>query len=286
VNLRAPAWSPTELDLMRVGLGFVVITSFRGIEFFRPSGELSHPVGVARVLDLRWVASRTAARWFQYATSAAALCYAADLLVPFVLVVLTAVTVVELTFQSSDGSVNHGHHLLAIVLTVQTGSVALWNAAAHWHWDLGGVLGQSQQATMAWWTVQTIVAVYFTSGVVKLINTRGRWIARSRRLLLSSYARVDTDRMMGEHSWGQSGESAALVAWLFQRPLIAQCVFGAGLLIELTAPLGLLDEHVLLVVGLALLALHAGNRLLLGLPFPEYQLLVLVYLVNVPQLFR
>lgn len=286
MNLRAPAWSMTELDVMRIGLGFVVITSFSGIEFFRPSGELSHPVGIARVLDLRWVASRTTARWFQYVAYAAALSYAADLLVPYALLVLTLITVVELTFQSSNGSVNHGHHLLAIVLTAQTASVAIWNAAAQWHWDLGGILGQSQQATTAWWTVQTIVAVYFTSGLVKLINTRGRWIARSRGLLLSSYARVDTDRMMGEHSWGQSGESATLVSWLFERTTITQCVFAAGLAIELTAPLGVLGEHVLLVVGLALLALHQGNRLLLGLPFPEYQLLVLVYLVNLPQLVR
>lgn len=286
MNLRVPAWSMTELDVMRVGLGFVVIKSFSGIEFFRPSGELSHPVGIARVLDLRWVASRTTARWFQYVAYAAALSYAADLLVPYALLVLTLITVVELTFQSSNGSVNHGHHLLAIVLTAQTASVAIWNAAAQWHWHLGGILGQSQQATTAWWTVQTIVAVYFTSGLVKLINTRGRWIARSWGLLLSSYARVDTDRMMGEHSWGQSGESATFVSWLFARPTVTQCLFGAGLLLELTAPIGLFGELVLLVVGLALIALHKGNELLLGLSFPEFQLLVLVYLVNLPQILR
>ena len=39
----------------------------------------------------------------------------------------------------------------------------------------------------------------------------------------------------------------------------------------------------LLLFGVALIALHKGNRLLLGLPFPEYQLIVFIYLVNVPQ---
>jgi hypothetical protein len=39
-----------------------VIKTFSGIEFFRPSGKLSHPVGIARVIDLRSVASRTTAR--------------------------------------------------------------------------------------------------------------------------------------------------------------------------------------------------------------------------------
>jgi hypothetical protein len=92
--------------------------------------------------------------------------------------------------------------------------------------------------------------------------------------------------MMGKRSWGQSGESAALVSWLFERPAVTQWVFAAGLLIELTAPLGVLGETALLLVGLALIALHKGNELLLGLPFPEYQLLVLVFLVNLPQFFR
>ena len=132
--------------------------------------------------------------------------------------------------------------------------------------------------------MQAIIAVYFTSGLSKLINTRGRWIHSSPMLLLSAHARVETDRMMGETSWGESGESAALVSWLFERPAVTQCVFAAGLLIELATPIGLLGETVLLIMGLALIALHRGNRRLLGLAFPEYQLLVLVYLVNVPQL--
>ena len=57
--------------------------------------------------------------------------------------------------------------------------------------------------------------------------------------------------------------------------------------VELTAPLGLLGETVLLVVGAGVDRPSPGqHRLLLGLPFPEYQLLVLVYLVNVPQILR
>ena len=55
---------------------------------------------------------------------------------------------------------------------------------------------------------------------------------------------------------------------------------------ELVAPLGLLDERLLLAVGVGLLALHWANGHLLGLPFIEYQLLVLIYLVNLPQLVR
>jgi hypothetical protein len=286
MSVEVPSWSTTELDVMRIGLGFAVIKFFTGIQFFRPAGALPYPVGIARVVDLRWAAHLSVARWIQRGAYVAALCYAADLLVSPALVFLTAAVVVEVSFRSSYGSVNHLFHLLAVVLTAQTAATALWNVAARWNWDLGALLAESQAATAAWWAVQAIIAVYFTSGLSKLINTRGRWIHRSPMLLLSTYARVDTDRMLGEGSWGESGGSTAVVSWLFDRLTITQFVFAGGLFVELTAPIGLLGETALMIVGLSLIALHMGNGLLLGLPFREFQLLVLVYLVNVPQFLR
>jgi hypothetical protein len=35
-----------------------------------------------------------------------------------------------------------------------------------------------------------------------------------------------------------------------------------------------------------LIALHVGNQVMLRLPFPEYQLLVLIYFVNLPRFLR
>jgi hypothetical protein len=286
MTIEVPSWTLTELDLMRVGLAFVALKSLMGMQTLRPTGTPPYPMGVARFVPLGWAASRSVARWMQYCAYVAALCYVADLLVTVALLLLTAVLVIEVTFRSSYGSVNHGDHLVAIVLMAQSAATVLWNAAERWSWDLGSLMADSQAATAAWWSVQAIVAVYFTSGLSKLINTRGRWISRSPMLLLSSYARVDTDRMMGEGSWGESGGSASLVSWLFTRPTITQCVFAGGLFVELVAPAGLYGETALLVMGLALIALHAANGLLLGLPFREWQLLVLVFLVNVPQIFR
>jgi len=68
-------------------------------------------------------------------------------------------------------------------------------------------------------------------------------------------------------------------------PGLTRLLFAAGLLVALAAPLGLLGENALLVVGIALLALHQANHRLLGLPFPSYQILVLAYLVNAPRLW-
>jgi hypothetical protein len=286
MSVRAPQWSGRELDVMRVGLAFVVLRTVAKIQFFRPQGDPPYPVGLARVFGMRWVGSRRAAQWIQIAAYLAALSYVAQVLVPYALLVLTVVVVVDLTFRSSFGSVNHGDHVLAVTLLVQLAAVGVWDAAQRWGWDLGRVLASSERATATWWTVQAILAVYFTSGIAKLINTRGRWVARSPGLLLSALARAETDRLLGTDTWGASGKSDRIVDELLNRPNLARCVFAAGLLVELAAPVGLFGETALLIVGLALLALHRANGRLLGLPFPEYQLLVLVYLVDVPRLFR
>jgi hypothetical protein len=280
MSLEPPSWSPTELDVMRIGLGLVVIKTFSGIQTFRPSGEPSFPVGIARFANLSWLASRSAARWLQHGAYIAALCFAADLLVPFVLLFLAAAAILEETFRSSYGAVNHGHHLLVIVLTAQAAATVVWNAAVQWHWDLGPLLAESQQETAVWWAIQAIAAVYFTSGLSKVLNSGGHWIRRSPALLLDAYGRIDTDEMMRK---GKPRRSDRLISWLFDRPALTQWVFAAGLLVELTTPIGLLAKLLLFAAGVALIALHKGNRTLLGLPFPEYQLIVFIYLVNLPQ---
>jgi hypothetical protein len=286
MSLDVPSWSTTELDAIRVGLGFVVIRAFSGMPIFRPTGKLPQPVGIARLVDLRWVASRPVARHLQYGAYIAALCYAAEFLVPVALLYLAIATILELTYQSSHGSVNHARHLLAVVLTAQTAAVFVWNAAVQWNWDLGGILGESQQATATWWAIQAIIAVYFTSGLSKLINTGGRWAGRSNRLLLAAYGRVETDRMSGKVDPGVSDHTEAHISWLFDRPFMARCIFTAGLCLELATPIGLSGQTILMVMGLGLIALHWGNQFLLRIPFTEFQILVFIYLVNAPQFLR
>jgi hypothetical protein len=286
MSLDVPSWSTTELDAIRVGLGFVVIRAFSRMPVFRPTGKLPYPVGIARVVDLRWLASRTTVRYMQYGAYIAALCYAADVLVPMALLYLTAATIVELTYQSSHGSVNHARHLLAIALTAQTAAVFVWNAAEQWNWDLGGILGESQQATATWWAIQAIIAVYFTSGLSKLRNTGGRWAGRSNWLLLAAYGRVETDRMTGKADPDVSHRTEARISWLLHRPFVARCIFTAGWCLELATPIGLSGQTVLMITGLGLIALHWGNQFLLRIPFTEFQILVFIYLVNAPQFLR
>jgi hypothetical protein len=285
VTIAVPSLSATAFDVTRIGLGLVVVLKFSKIEFFRPDGKATSPVGLARVVDLRRLSSRRAARWIQYVVYVATLCYVSGRLAVVALPVLALATIVEATLRSSYGSVNHDFHLLAIVLVAETGAIMLWNASTRFGWQLDRVLADSQRATVWWWSVQAIIAVYFTSGLTKLINTRGRWIFRSPGLLLSARGLMDIDRLMGVERGGGSGRSGYVAQALLRRLSFARCVFAVGLITELASPLGLLGPAALALVGIALIALHVANWQLLALSFWDYQLLVVAFLV-LPQVLH
>jgi hypothetical protein len=176
--------------------------------------------------------------------------------------------------------------MVVVVSVVQLAAATFWNAAAHWDWDVREWVADTRGATIAWWSVQAIVAVYLTSGVTKILHSRAEWISRSPGLLVAAAARLDTAASMGSAFQLASARRAEhAIRVLFAHAGAARLLFAAGLLVELTAPLGLLGENALLVVGLALLALHQANLRLLSLPCHSYQILVITYLVNVPRLW-
>ena len=61
-------------------------------------------------------------------------------------------------------------------------------------------------------------------------------------------------------------------------------VFGAGLMLELFAPLSLLNRATLVVGGLALITFHKANGAILSLAFRQSQRVLVILFVNVPYL--
>jgi hypothetical protein len=192
--------------------------------------------------------------------------------------------VFEVTARSSDGSVNHGHHLVTLVAIVQCVAIGLLNAAEQWDWDVDRWVADTRGDTISWWSVQAILAVYVTSGLSKVLRDRGGWVHQSPGLLLNAAIRADmVDATGSGQESARASRARRIIFWLLPHANLTRVVFAGGLLVELAAPIGLFGEHALLAVGLALLVLHWGNGLLFNLPFVGYQILVVTYLINLPQ---
>lgn len=284
MSVQPPDYAGVELDVMRAAFGLAVLYTLEGLRVFAPSGGRSAPVGLARVLDLRRLASRQLL--LHRGAQVAVLAYVLDRGTVWALLYLSAFLVLQVTAGSSDGSVNHGNHLVTIVAVAQLAAVFLWNASADRGWDIDDLVARDRNATAAWWSVQAIVAVYFTSGLAKITHSGTSWIQRSPGLLVIATARLDTTGSMGSALHLENARRAKqLIERLLPHPGFARLFFAGGLLVELATPLGLLSEDALAAVGIALLALHYANLRLLSLPFPSYQIIVVGYLVNVPRLW-
>jgi hypothetical protein len=284
VTLTAFHYSSLELEVMRVGFGVAFAFVLDEFKFFAMRGHYDHPVGIARWVDLRWFPKHR--RVLDRAALIALMAYVVDLQTPWALLYLTLYLLCHVTLRCSEGSINHGNHVVLAIAMTQLAAIAVWNAAAAWGWDLGHWLATSQADTMVWWTVQALVALYFTSGLTKLLSTGGRWIQRSPGLLVAATSRLETAGAMA--NGGNQHIRVRVeryIGLLLGHPAATRVLFAGGLFVELWSPLGLIGENAMLAVGIALLALHWANSRLLLLPFVVNQVLVFVYLVNLPRLW-
>jgi hypothetical protein len=265
-----PQWTSIELDWIRVLLAVVVLVHLVGVG----RAPTSHPVGLARVVDLRPVTLDSVRG--QRLVNLAVVLFAADLLRLPALVLLAVVYVARLTVKSSRGAVNHEFHLLVVVLLV--------HAAAEIRWFVADVAFDDQvdrltrEGTAVWWSIQAGAALYFCSGVSKLANSGLRWTERSLGLLLNMRKKL---LLPANNRWQQ--RLAPRVMDLGMRhPRLMRLVFAGGIVVEVFAPVGLVNRYTLVAVGTALVGLHLINGVLLGLPFSSSQQVVAVLWINAP----
>lgn len=276
-----PAWSGYELDAMRVLLALVMLTQAWPWE---QASTQDVPIGVARLLDLTWLARPAVRRWSRWSSDLAVLLYVGGWAPMWALLWLSLVFGLTMTLKYSSGMVSHGHHLVAVTLVAQAAAHVTWELGEELDADLGRLVLGSADATAVWWTVQAIAAAYFVSGVTKVARSSLLWSWDSPALLLHLVSRSEMARHEFHATDRARSISRAAAEWLVQRPAVTRVMFSAGLLVELAAPLGLVNRTTLVVAGGAFLALHFVNGVVLLTRFRLFELIVLIYFVNVPYL--
>lgn len=259
--IELPAWTPTELAWMRA---LVVIAMLSLVHPERP-GSFTKPLGIARFVPLgRLVGWRSLDR----VRLVLAVLFAAGLASPLPSVGLAVLTLVSVTAASSDGAVNHGRHLLLLVLAAHAAADTLIWLDDQFDREL---LVAPDRAAV--WSVQVILAMYFAAGVSKVINSGGTWIERSKNLelviLRRSYLAPGGDRSL-------PGRFGALLG---ARPRLIALAASGGLLVEVASPVALIHPIAMFATGVALIAMHLLNGYFLRLSFSLNQALIGTFLV-------
>lgn len=278
IDITVPEVSELKVDLMRGAFGFAVLLTFESLRQLRHRGDRARPVGIARLFDIGRI-ERHRMRLHRLGI-AAMLAYVVDVGAVWALAVLSVVLLLEVTLVNSDGPVSHGFHLPLLVSLAQLAAFVTWNAADRFDWDLGEWLAGTRDDTAAWWALQGIVAAYFTSGVTKVIRTAGAWVLASPGHLLSAAAKLEIAYAMGgPRQRATIARSQAVVDTLIPRPWVARAVMGGGLVVELLAPLAVLGAAAAIPIGFGLVLLHQANGLMFRLPFWNWQVIVLAFVV-------
>lgn len=256
-----PSWTPTELAWMRVLLVAALLVLGRPE---RPA-SLSAPVGVARFLPLDRVVGW---RYFDRVHMVMAVLFAARLADPLAGLGLALLTLAAVTAAASEGAVNHGRHLLLLVI----GCHAVFDTLL-WIDDTFDLDLDVQPDRAAAWSVQAIVAMYFAAGVSKAVNSGGSWVDRSQNLQL----------VVVRRSYLSPGSATTLTArfdtMAGSRPRVLALAAAGGLLVEVASPLALVHPVAMFVTGLALIAVHIFNGLFLRLSFTLNQAIIATFMV-------
>ena len=76
--------------------------------------------------------------------------------------------------------------------------------------------------------------------------------------------------------------SQVLAEWVNRHPVLITLLVAPGLIVELVAPLALLNRTMAFLMGVGMIGLHILVGYLMQLSFPMNELIILIFVINVP----
>lgn len=271
---------PIELALMRCGLCAI---SFYGVWKYYPwFDEQPHPEGIARFVDLTWLATDSAYFAVLGLIAFAAIVHVFGRAPLVVLPVLFFLTTAAFTLKNSQGALSHGTHIVPLVLFGQIVAHAQFAWFTRGNDATATIRGRTREELAVDYGLQMIVAMYLLTAITKLARTGGTWI-KDLPMMSVSFVKANDLKYYTDLAPPDGLErSLAIGNFLAGHPMLTQFVIGSGLVLEAAAILALFGRLGAFVIGAGLLAMHVGIKHLLAIEFRLNIWIIVVYLVNVP----
>jgi len=237
-----------------------------------------HPNGLAHFIDFSWLGKEGLYPMLRLAAIPALIFYVIGKQ-PFLTVALTYLTILHVsvyTLYNSQGSVGHSYQIVGLVLLAQL-LFSIYSLCR----GKSPYSAAQFRSRFIYYSQLIIVGTYLVSGLTKLENSKGRWVQKSPYIGIeliktdrqNYYSNLDSERFGGE---------VPLAEAMLESPNLTKMALGSGLLLELIAFLALHSRIASLLLGLALVAMHRGIFLSMGLVFHENEWCLLIFLVNLP----
>ena len=201
---------------------------------------------------------------------------------PVTLILLTFIHITLFTLFNSQGDTNHNRQIVSMVLVAQC-LVVLWPIFHRIFKREKLVLPPGRQLShyMFFYSQQAIVGVYIISALTKLLRSKGLWMFQTPNLAFDLVKTHDQDYYT-DLKVEKGAELEGVIAFFSDHPFLVILIMAPGLILELFAFAALYSRTAALVVGSMLIFMHELIDWLFKLKFGENEIMVLIYLVNVP----
>jgi hypothetical protein len=203
--------------------------------------------------------------------------YAFGVALPVVLPLAALGHTLVFTLHASQGPTHHSHQVVSLVLLTQS-VVVLYH-----HFFVKSYLrapNNTLNGWLLWHTIAVVCGAYMVSVISKVWNSGGEWIWNSHLVALDLIKAHRQDYFSRLYPWDEGDPGIAI--FLLGHPWIARMVFSGGMLIEFFSFMALGGRVLAFIAGVALIAMHRGIAELMSLEFRNFEMIELIYFVNLP----
>lgn len=238
------------------------------------------PVGIAHFIDLTWLHQPWAYPAFVVLAILGLISYVAGRGLVISLPLLTLLHILMRTYENSQGSIHHSHHMITLVLLAQavvvvTFKIREWRGKAIPLTD-----GLSLRSYLLYYTRGAVAATYVIAALSKAINSKLMWVWNSPYVAFD-FVKAQRQKYYKLLEPEFAGDTVA-AEWVLSHPMLARVGFGGAFFLELFALVALRNRPWAFWTGLALIALHRGIFLIMHLRFYNSELVLLIFFLNLP----
>lgn len=276
-------YHPFEIISIRILFAALIFKTFYSFPTF---SQQEFPIGIARIIDLTFLANPTVQLILNICFGLALICYVFGKfrILSTGYLLMHSIGLVSLFY--SQGSVGHGYNIVSLVILAQFIAYVVHR--------LGEPISKpghklNVDDVAMYFSQQMIAAVYVIAGVTKLIRSGfvygiiPGWVRDLQYVSVqivkshdqSYYAYLDPS-ILERGNW--------IAGVLLANEFLTRLCFGVGLCLELFAFLMLINRRWSVLMGGLLIVLHVGIAVIMNLHFRENIYVLIIFTLHIPWL--
>ena len=239
------------------------------------------PVGVAKLFDLTWLHEPWAYPAFVTLAVIGLISYVMGRGLVVSLPMLVILHTLMRTYENSQGSIHHSHHMITLVLLAQAVVVVVIKVRERRLGKRDAEASSAQlRSYLLFYTQGMVAATYVIAALSKAINSKLMWVWNSPYIAFD-FVKAQRQTYYKQLDPAYAGGTEA-AEWVLSHPMMSRVAFGGAFFLELLALVALRNRPWAFWTGLALISLHRGIFYIMHLRFYNSELVLLIFFLNFP----